>query len=58
MHEIIEELKHGIMICDRTGTSLVHVKRTTAENIIAILMEQRQPGCVSANCEPPKEVSE
>lgn len=53
MHEIIEELKHGIMICDRTGTSLVHVKRTTAENIIAILMEQRQPEYVSANGEPP-----
>lgn len=58
MREIIEELKHGIMICDITGTSLVHVKRTTAENIIAILMEQRQPECVSANGEPPKEVSE
>lgn len=58
MYEIIEELKHGIMICDRTGTSLVHVKRTTAENIIAILMKQKQLEYVSTNGEPPEEVSE
>lgn len=55
MNEIVEELKHGIMICDTTGTSLVHVKRTNAENIITILMEQKQPEWISVKDRMPEE---
>ena len=40
MNGIIEKLEHGIMVCDATDTTIVHIERDDAEKIIALLKEQ------------------
>ena len=35
--ELIEKLEHGVMICDKTGTTLVHLKVEDVEYIILML---------------------
>jgi hypothetical protein len=35
--ELIEKLEQGVMICDKTGTTLVHLKVEDVENIIRML---------------------
>lgn len=40
MKEQIEKLEHGLMICEATGTELVHVEKADAEKIIVLLKEQ------------------
>ena len=35
--EMIEKLERGTMICDKTGTTLVHLKVEDAEDIIRLL---------------------
>jgi hypothetical protein len=39
MNEQIEKLEHGLMICEETGTELVHIKKADAEKILALLKE-------------------
>ena len=40
MNEQIEKLEHGLMICEATGTELVHIKKADAEEILSLLKEQ------------------
>lgn len=40
MNEQIEKLEHGLMICEATGTELVHIEKADAERILALLKEQ------------------
>lgn len=40
MNEQIEKLEHGLMICEATGTKLVHIEKADAEKIIILLKEQ------------------
>jgi len=35
--ELIEKLERGVTICDKTGTTLVHLKVEDAEDIIRLL---------------------
>ena len=39
MNEQIEKLEHGLMICEATGTELVHIEKADAEKILALLKE-------------------
>lgn len=41
MDEQIEKLEHGLMICEATGTELVHIEKGDAEKILALLKEQK-----------------
>lgn len=38
--KVIEGLEHGLMICEATGTELVHIKKADAEEILSLLKEQ------------------
>ncbi len=40
MNEQIEKLEHGLMICEATGTELVHIEKTDAEKILVLLKKQ------------------
>lgn len=40
MKEQIEKLEHGLMICEATGTELVHIEKADAEKILGLLKEQ------------------
>ena len=40
MDEQIEKLEHGLMICEATGTELVHIEKEDAEKILALLKDQ------------------
>ena len=40
MNEQIEKLEHGLMICEVTGTKLVHIEKADAEQILGLLKEQ------------------
>ena len=40
MNEQIEKLEHGLMICEATGTELVHIEKADAEKILALLKER------------------
>ena len=40
MNEQIEKLEHGLMICEVTGTKLVHIEKADAEKILGLLKEQ------------------
>ena len=40
MNEQIEKLEHGLMICEATGTKLVHIEKADAEKIIVLLKDQ------------------
>ena len=40
MNEQIEKLEHGLMICEATGTELVHIEKADAEKIIVLLKDQ------------------
>lgn len=40
MDEQIEKLEHGLMICEATGTKLVHIEKADAEKIIGLLKDQ------------------
>ena len=35
--ELIEKLEHGVMICDKTETTLVHLNVEDSEDIIRLL---------------------
>ena len=37
MVELIEKLEHGIMVCNATGTSLVHMDCDDAKKLLALL---------------------
>ena len=41
MNEQIEKLENGLMICEATGTELVHIEKEDAERILVLLKEQR-----------------
>lgn len=40
MKEQIEKLEHGLMICEATGTELVHIEKADAEKILVLLKDQ------------------
>lgn len=40
MNAQIEKLEHGLMICEATGTKLVHIEKADAEKIIGLLKDQ------------------
>lgn len=40
MNEQIEKLEHGLMICEATGTELVHIEKADAEKILGLLKEK------------------
>lgn len=40
--KVIEGLEHGLMICEATGTELVHIKKADAEEILSLLKEQQK----------------
>ena len=42
MNEQIEKLEHGLMICEATGTKLVHIEKADAEQILGLLKEQKK----------------
>ena len=35
--ELIEKLEHGVMVCDITGSTLVHLKVEDAKDVIRLL---------------------
>lgn len=37
MNEILEKLEHGLMLCEASGTTLVHMEKDDAEKIIRLL---------------------
>ena len=39
-NEQIEKLEHGLMICEATGTKLVHIGKEDAEKILGLLKKQ------------------
>ena len=50
MNEQIEKLEHGLMICEATGTELVHIEKADAEKILALLKDQEaKPVIVTTN---------
>ena len=40
MKEQIEKIEHGLMVCEVTGTELVHIEKADAEKILALLKDQ------------------
>lgn len=40
VNEQIEKLEHGLMICEATGTKLVHIEKADAEKILVLLKDQ------------------
>jgi hypothetical protein len=42
LDEQIEKLEHGLMICEATGTKLVHIEKSDAVKILGLLKD-REP---------------
>ena len=49
MNEQIEKLEHGLMICEVTGTKLVHIEKADAEQILALLKEREAKPVIVTN---------
>ena len=49
MNEQIEKLEHGLMICEATGTELVHIGKADAEKILVLLKEREAKPVIVTN---------